>query len=93
MTDYSKFTDQEIDNAMAEFMGWRKGVKYWHPHDDLNQVWQCEEKIIGLHLDQKYYLNLERVSGGGGDNWIQTIHAAARQKCEAILMAVRDEKC
>ena len=114
----SEMTDQEIDSAMAEMMGWEMvqmtptskeywGVCHfepmiglvghevieianWHPHDDLNQVWQCEEKIIKLGLVEKY----SRIICGsvsviqGKTMLFNIMHSTARQRCKAMLMAM-----
>jgi hypothetical protein len=116
----SEMTDQEIDSAMAEMMGWEMvqmtptskeywGVCHfepmiglvghevieianWHPHDDLNQVWQCEEKIIKLGLVEKY----SRIICGsvsviqGKTMLFNIMHSTARQRCKAMLMTMMD---
>ncbi len=107
----SEMTDQEIDTALAEFMGWMKSepgmageyqfpsadgtrvIYSWHPHDDLNQVWQCEEKIIKLGLVEKYsQIICGYVSVIQGKTMLFNImHSTARERCEAMLIAVRGE--
>jgi hypothetical protein len=121
----SEMTDQEIDTALAEKMGWHKGLEsdawrglcvssnlgvsqetvwlnsknagmwkcdYWHPHDDLNQVWQCEEKLLETITERIYEdcLNFILTMEFGYGKY-SAIHAPARQRCIAMLMAIRDE--
>jgi len=120
MTDYSKFTDQEIDTALAEMMGWEMvqmtptskeywGVCHfepmiglvghevieianWHPHDDLNQVWQCEDKLLETTTERIYEdcLNFILIMEFGYGKY-STFHAPARQRCIAILMAMEEK--
>jgi hypothetical protein len=111
--DYSKLTNSEIDERMAELMGWKLSMngywkpygedkdelvylnKNWHPSSDLNQVWECEEYLIELNKDYKvsYPIKLWDVivpiSKKCGD--YIGIHATARQRCEAMLMAIEEE--
>jgi hypothetical protein len=134
----SKMTDQEIDTALAEMMGWEMvqmtptskeywGVCHfepmiglvghevieianWHPHDDLNQVWQCEEQIINNYNRTRsrpgricdwYTVKLQemlipRATHSdiicGNDHELLIVHATARQKCEAMLMAMEENE-
>ena len=107
----SEMTDQEIDSALAEMMGWDHSMgaywelcgetdadelvyleRDWHPHDDLNQVWECEEKIIKLGLVEKY----SRIICGsvsviqGKTMLFNIMHSTARQRCKAMLMTMMD---
>jgi len=127
----SEMTDQEIDIALAEMMGWHKGLEsdawrglcvssnlgvsqemvwlnsenagiwkcdYWHPHNDLNQVFQCEEKLNDMgyktaeYLD-RYTTNLRKivVDESNISPRFSIVHATARQRCISMLMAIRDE--
>jgi hypothetical protein len=110
-----EMTDQEIDAALAEFMGWHtERVTYghpyfwctserltgqlgcksviqvsdWHPHDDLNQVLKCEEFVKDSGFVMDYCRTLVKIVG---QSYEQFVYATARQKCEAMLMAIRDE--
>jgi hypothetical protein len=126
----SEMTDQEIDSALAEMLGWfvdddrldkipyyisfeGKGimpVSDWHPHDDLNQVWQCEEQIINNYNRTRsrpgricdwYAVKLQEMLIPpathsdiicGNDHELLIVHATARQKCEAMLMAMEENE-
>lgn len=111
-----EMTDQEIDNAMAEMMGWHTErvaygypdfwctserisnqngcksviqVSNWHPHDDLNQVWQCENFIKDSEFVMDYCYTLVKIVG---QSFKQFVYATARQRCEAMLMAMLGNK-
>jgi len=106
-----EMTDQEIDNALAEMMGWDHSMgaywelcgetdadelvyleRDWHPHDDLNQVWQCEEKLLEITTERIYEdaINFVLIVEFGYGKY-SAIHAPARQRCIAMLMAIKDE--
>lgn len=66
----------------------------WHPHNDLNQVWKCEEKIIEFGLVEEYSRILyTSVSAIPGKTIVfNMLHSTARQRCEAMLMAMEGVK-
>lgn len=110
--DYSKLTDSEIDELMAELMGWDHSngaywkpcdeddkaselvwlEKAWHPHNDLNQVWECECRIMGLDLIHEYSKFLYTSLTNTAETIIfDVLHTPARQRCIAMLMAMGEE--
>ena len=105
--EIQKMTDSQINEAIAtEVMGWnvlvgdymdwyRKDRRFmqpvdsWNPTQDLNQCYEAEEKIIENNLQKKYLKMLESMC------FLTTfgmVHATARQRCEAMLAAVRGAK-
>ena len=67
----------------------------YHPSTNLNQCWEAEEKIKDLGLSIQYI----RILYGFLQNSNRTLvfdfdifHATARQRCEAMLAAVRGAK-
>lgn len=103
--EIQKMTDNQIDEAIAtEVMGWfldrididmfwykkdRTRISYesWDCVNDLNQCYEAEERIIELGLVSNYLVSLQFVVVFS--EWAM-VHATARQRCEAMLMAVRE---
>ena len=87
---------------VGDYMDWyRKDRRFmqpvdsWNPTQDLNQCWEAEENIKDIGLSIQYV----RVLYGFLQNSNRTLifdfdifHATARQRCEAMLMAVREGK-
>jgi hypothetical protein len=120
MKDVHEMTNAELDQAIAEMMGWMKCpigsgaagqyqypipdgsprvVYSWHPTTDLNQAWEAEEWVIGrgdeVDLDNTYHLarllNYENALRCVCGKPSMTVHATARQRCEAMILATRKE--
>jgi len=120
-----EMTDQEIDTALAEFMGWHTErvtyghpyfwctgerltgqlgcksvmqVSEWHPHDDLNQVWRCVEKMAenGWFIDFFDDANSLCAKFTNIDTGKSSVCAygskPARIICETMLMTVMDHE-
>ena len=74
-------------------------VDEWHPSCDLNQVWECEDElykmpnIIDLGIESKIEEKYARLLKIKILCWEchDVIHATARKRCEAMLMAVEEE--
>lgn len=67
--------------------------KAWHPHDDLNQVWECECRIIELDLIHEYSKFLySSLTNTAATIIFDVLHAPPRQRCIAMLMAVEGIK-
>jgi len=64
-------------------------VSDWHPHDDLNQVLQCENFIKDSEFVMDYCYALVKIVG---QSFKQFVYATVRQRCEAMLMAMLDNK-
>ena len=94
-------TDDEINKAMADAMGWRKedGVYVWTAHgidctcdelwdwaNDLNAM-HLAEKVLTIQQEKDYFANLRGVVGDL--IWYRTVgktyRATARQRAEAFL--------
>ncbi len=119
MKHIPEMTDQEINMALAEFMGWElintdgaptsdcipeyidpateeHQIFYdeWHPHDDLNQVWRCVEKMAenGWFIDFFDDANSLCAKFTNIDTGKSSVCAygsrPTRIICEAILMTV-----
>lgn len=103
--EIQKMTDKEMNDAVAtEVMGWflsrididtfwfkedRTFISYesWECVNDLNQCYEAEECIIETGLRHNYMICLQWVVGS-----YPLWHATARQRCEAMLAAVRGAK-
>lgn len=76
---YKKIADEELIGIE---------VSYWDPTHDLNQCMECH-RIILFQLHNEEYLTAFDIVV-----WhpFGKVHATARQRCIAMLMAVRDSK-
>ena len=109
MKPIPEMTDAELNEAMAvEVMGGGDNYatiyaiehyKQWNPTSDLNQAWECEERLNELGLTEKYLFEMKKrvvfglqpIVSRNSVDWC-IAHATARQRCEAVLMAVRGER-
>ena len=89
-------TDDEINKAMADAMGWRKedGVYVWTAHGidcTCDELWDWANDLNAMHLAEKTLSetnmfvmahHIERLVSRHGQHYF---HATARQRAEAFL--------
>lgn len=86
-------TDDEINKAMADAMGWRKedGVYVWTAHGidcTCDELWDWANDLNAMHLAEKNIYNHNNLwtayyyQIGAGPF---SLHATARKKAEAFL--------
>ena len=93
-------SDDEINTAMAEAMGWRKedGVYMWTANDidcTCNKLWDWANDLNAMHLAEKtlkgyerihtYVWNLQNRKDWVTDFKLMEVHASARDRAEAFL--------
>lgn len=93
-------TDDEINKAMADAMGWRKedGVYVWTAHGiecTCDELWDWANDLNAMHLAEKiltcykeihtYVWHLENRDDWHTDLKLMATHATARQRAEAFL--------
>jgi len=98
-------TDTEINKRIAEYMGLdvrevcpkRYIVRGNNICDnlpdycnDLNAVWEVEEKLKAKRINGTYTFRVTDIIGSKFDMF-SLIHATARQKCEAIIKVVGEK--
>lgn len=85
--EQNKFTGYRFDGLLLKYQ--------WNPIYDLNQCYQAEEtEAIKCGHWWKYAESLSKLLSNGELYWMRRfdyIHANARTRCIAMLMAVEDE--
>ena len=96
-------TEQNINIKIARFMGYEyeggfltKGGNMWLANEctnycnDLNEVWEVEEKLKEKRLQGKYNIVLIDVLVSSHGKWNNFIirHATAKECCEAIVKVI-----
>ena len=93
-------TDDEINVAMADAMGWRKedGVYVWTANGidcTCDELWDCANDLNAMHLAEKtlkgyeqihtYVWHLHNRKDWVTDFKLMEVHASARDRAEAFL--------
>lgn len=88
-------TDEQINLAMADAMGWRKedGVYVWTANGidcTCDELWDWANDLNAMHLAEKV-ISKEQIDNycdllwPKGYGWFYAIHTTARQRAEAFL--------